>query len=36
MNIVAVGIGLTKNVFALHGSDQSGTAIFFKPTMVTH
>ena len=28
MNIVTVGIDLAKNVFALHGVDQSGKASF--------
>jgi transposase len=31
MNIVTVGIDLAKNVFALHGVDQRGKAIFIKP-----
>jgi transposase len=31
MNIVTVGIDLAKNVFALHGVDQSGKAVFIKP-----
>ena len=34
MNIVTVGIDLAKNVFALHGVDQSGKAIFIKPKVV--
>jgi len=28
MDIVTVGIDLAKNVFALHGVDQSGKAVF--------
>jgi transposase len=28
MGIVTVGIDLAKNVFALHGIDQSGKAVF--------
>ena len=31
MSIVTVGIDLAKNVFALHGIDQSGQAAFVKP-----
>ena len=31
MNIVTVGIDLAKNIFALHGIDQSGKAVFIKP-----
>ena len=31
MSIVTVGIDLAKNVFALHGIDQSGQAVFVKP-----
>ncbi len=31
MDIVTVGIDLAKNVFALHGVDQSGKAVFIKP-----
>ena len=31
MNMVTVGIDLTKNVFALHGVDQYVKAIFIKP-----
>ena len=31
MDIVTVGIDLAKNVFALHGIDQSGKAVFIKP-----
>ncbi len=31
MSIVTVGIDLAKNVFALHGVDQYGKAIFIKP-----
>ena len=31
MNMVTVGIDLAKNVFALHGVDQSGKAVFIKP-----
>ena len=34
MNIVTVGIDLAKNVFALHGVDQSGKAVFIKPKVV--
>ena len=34
MNILPVGIDLAKNVFALHGVDQSGKAIFIKPKVV--
>ncbi len=34
MNIVTVGIDLAKNVFALHGVDQSGQAVFIKPKVV--
>lgn len=34
MNIVTVGIDLAKNVFALHGVDQYGKAIFIKPKVV--
>jgi transposase len=31
MNIVTVGIDLAKNIFALHGVDQSGRAVLIKP-----
>ncbi len=31
MNIVTVGIDLAKNIFALHGIDQSGKAVLIKP-----
>lgn len=31
MNIVTVGIDLAKNIFALHGIDQSGRAVLVKP-----
>lgn len=31
MNIVSAGIDLAKNIFALHGVDQHGTAKFIKP-----
>ena len=31
MNIVTVGIDLAKNIFALHGINQSGKAVFIKP-----
>lgn len=31
MNIVTVGIDLAKNIFALHGVDQSGRAVLVKP-----
>ena len=34
MNIVTVGIDLAKNVFALHGVDQSGRAVLIKPRIV--
>ena len=34
MGIVTVGIDLAKNVFALHGVDQSGKAVFIKPKVV--
>ena len=34
MNIVTVGIDLAKNVFALHGVDQSGKAVLIKPKVV--
>jgi transposase len=34
MNIVTVGINLAKNVFALHGVDQSGKAVLIKPKVV--
>lgn len=34
MNVVTVGIDLAKNVFALHGVDQSGKAVFIKPKVV--
>lgn len=34
MNIVTVGIDLAKNVFALHGADQSGKAVIIKPRVV--
>ena len=34
MGIVTVGIELAKNVFALHGVDQSGKAVFIKPKVV--
>ena len=34
MNIVTVGIDLAKNVFGLHGVDQSGKAVFIKPKVV--
>ena len=34
MNIVTVGIDLAKNIFALHGVDQHGKAIFIKPKVV--
>jgi transposase len=31
MSIVTVGIDLAKNIFALHGVDQSGRAVLVKP-----
>jgi hypothetical protein len=31
MNMVTVGIDLAKNIFALHGVDQSGKAVLVKP-----
>ena len=31
MNIVTVGIDLAKNIFALHGVDQTGKAVLVKP-----
>lgn len=31
MAIVTVGIDLAKNIFALHGVDQSGKAVLVKP-----
>lgn len=34
MGIVTVGIDLAKNVFALHGVDQIGKAVFIKPKVV--
>ena len=34
MNIVTVGIDLAKTVFALHGVDQSGKAVFIKPKVI--
>ena len=34
MNIVTVGIDLAKNVFDLHGVDQSGKAVLIKPKVV--
>ncbi len=34
MNIVTVGIDLAKNVFSLHGVDQSGKSVFIKPKVV--
>lgn len=34
MNIVTIGIDLAKNVFALHGVDQSGKAVLIKPKVV--
>lgn len=34
MDIVTVGIDLAKNVFALHGVDQHGKAVFIKPKVV--
>ena len=34
MNMVTVGIDLAKNVFALHGVEQSGKAVFIKPKVV--
>lgn len=34
MNIVTIGIYLAKNVFDLHGADQSGKVVFIKPRVV--
>ena len=34
MNIVTVCIDLAKTVFALHGVDQSGKAVFIKPKAI--
>lgn len=31
MNIVTLGIDLAKNIFALHGVDNNGCAVFIKP-----
>ena len=31
MNIVTLGIDLAKNIFALHGVDQTGRAVLMKP-----
>jgi transposase len=31
MSIVAVGVDLAKNVFAVHGVDESGKAVLLKP-----
>lgn len=31
MSIIRVGIDLAKNVFALHGVDESGKAVLVKP-----
>ena len=33
MAIVTVGIDLAKNVFAVHGVDQSGKAILIRPSV---
>ena len=31
MNIITVGIDLAKNVFAVHGVDETGKAVLVKP-----
>lgn len=31
MNIVTLGIDLAKNIFALHGVDQTGCVVLVKP-----
>jgi hypothetical protein len=32
-NIIAIGLDLAKNVFAVHGIDEAGKAVLIKPTV---
>ena len=33
MTIIAIGIDLAKNVFAVHGVDETGTAVLVRPNV---